>query len=156
MDLIHQKIYSEENMEEIDFAIYLQELVENIVNNYVHPEKEIKTSFHLESTAPDLNQVIPCGLVINEIVTNALQHGFADQKSGEIKVSHSIEKNSYQVKIANNGNPLPPGFDLESSSSTGLKLVRMLTRNQLGGQVDIKNNDWVEFTVSFPIERYSS
>ncbi len=155
MALIHQKIYSKENIEKIDFADYLRELVDSLVNNYVHSSKEIKVTYDLETTAPNLNQVIPCGLVINEVVTNALQHGFAGREKGELKIAHSIEKNNYQIKIANDGNSLPPDFDLEDSSSIGLKLVRMLTYDQLGGEVKIKDNEWVEFKIIFPVNQMS-
>lgn len=153
MALIHQKIYGGGSIKELDFAEYIQELVNNLMNSFQLPDQNIEVEYKVDSAPMDLDQIIPCGLVVNELVSNAFQHGFDKKKEGKLWVTYGLDEGEYIIVIENNGRPLPFEFEITEDSSLGLKLVKKLVCNQLGGNIEIKNDQKVVFDISFPAER---
>jgi two-component sensor histidine kinase len=96
-----------------------------------------------------VDAAIPCGLIINELVSNSLKHAFAGGRSGEISITLRPEdEGRLTLIVADNGGGLPLSFDLRNSSSLGLQLVDTLTR-QLGGSIEINNGGGARFKITF-------
>lgn len=99
-----------------------------------------------------INAAIPCGLIVNELVSNALKHGFAGQGRGSIQVVLARDAaGTVELSISNDGTPIPPEQPLERSDSLGLQLVQMLTR-QLHGQLTIQRSGPTRFTLRFRLD----
>src|SRR5262249_2481347 len=102
-----------------------------------------------------METAIPCGLIINELVSNALQHAFPDNRAGEIKIElHPNPDNTYTLGVRDDGVGLPGGIDLREPQSLGLQLVSTV-RNQLEGQMEMRRNDGTTFQLTFSELKYA-
>jgi two-component sensor histidine kinase/ABC-type amino acid transport substrate-binding protein len=153
MALIHQKIYSSQDIEQLDFAEYLHELVENLLDSTIDPERDIEVEYNLSHSSLDIDRIIPCALIVNELVTNALVHGFDDREEGILRLRYDRLEEEYVIAVENNGRPLGEDFEIENSSSLGLKLVQGLAEEQLGGRIEVSSNGFMSFKITFPINR---
>ncbi len=143
MALIHEKLYRSHSLDKIDFRPYLEELTTDLLATYAGEEKRIKIDLKVADTALVLDQAIPCGLVVNEIVANSLEHAF-DGDGGKIELifeETDEEEQQYRLAIQDNGRGLPRDFNIKDTDSLGLKLVSSLSRNQLGGSFKLLSLD---------------
>jgi len=98
-----------------------------------------------------INEAIPCGLVVNELVSNALKHGFVRQASGHISVTiRQDEQRMLELSISNDGEAIPDDLDLDRTGTLGLQLVQLLTR-QLDGTLEVQRAHPTRFTLRFPL-----
>ncbi|MBF0507117.1 MAG: sensor histidine kinase, partial [Nitrospirae bacterium] len=95
---------------------------------------------------------VPCGLIINELLTNALKYAFPDNRSGVLSIHFTKAEDTYTLSIKDNGVGLPEGFDYKETSTLGLRLVKVLT-GQLRGTLQIKSDKGTEAVVTFKIKR---
>ncbi len=148
MAMIHEKLYQSEDLSHIDFREYLQNLVLDISETYMR--NDVRLSVDMESIHLDVNAGIPCGLIVNELITNSLKYAFPEGRKGEIRVGiNRNAKGEYVLFVADNGIGFPDAEDFYKSSSLGLQLVNMLTK-QLGGSVLLSRAGGTMFTVTFP------
>jgi two-component sensor histidine kinase len=97
-----------------------------------------------------INTAIPCGLIINELVTNSLKHAFRDGKEGEIKIFiHSLNENMIELVVGDNGAGISEDVDFKTTKSLGLRLVTMLAENQLHGVINLNRSKGTEFNITF-------
>jgi two-component sensor histidine kinase len=148
MSLIHEQLYQTENLARIDFATYVRRLASNLMRSY-----GLAANIDLEMVVGgeallSLNEAIPCGLIINELVSNALKHGFTAGQGGKVQVGLQVEDKQITLAVADNGVGLPENFDLYQINSLGLQLVTLLTR-QLHGTLTLDRLEQTRFTVSF-------
>lgn len=150
MASVHEILYRKLNFAGINFAEYVQNLAANLFNLYKVAGSNISLRV---SVNPDilinLDQAIPCGLIINELITNALKHSFTNVQEGEVFVT--LETNSHQqlvLIVGNNGDNLPADFELERTQSMGLRLVITLVR-QLQGTIELESNGLIAFKIIF-------
>jgi len=150
MSLIHEKLYRSDDLARIDFQDYVQSLTSLLMNTFT-PPCQIDFEFDLKDILLDVNIAIPCGLIINEIITNSLKYAFADREHGKviINMTHDLF-NGYILKIKDNGIGLPEGFDVNKTRSLGMRLVYLLSEDQLEGKVEIGSDKGTEFTITFP------
>jgi PAS domain S-box-containing protein len=151
MALVHETLYREIDFVGVNFADYVQNLAMNLFNLYKIPKSSI--SFQV-SVSPEiiinLDQAIPCGLIINELLTNALKHSFKKTKAGRVFVNVATNLNQQLIlEVGNNGDQLPPNFQLERTQSMGLRLVMTLVK-QLQGTLELNQGDFITFTIVFP------
>ena len=100
-----------------------------------------------------INAAVPCGLVTNELISNALKHGFPAGRRGEIKINLSRESEEYAVlSISDNGQGIPEDIDLTKTETLGMQLVHLLT-DQLGGHLTIHRVNPTAFILRFPVEK---
>jgi len=146
MALVHEKLYQSEDFSSINFTEYIKELIQNIH----HPERhDIIISLDLEDVIIDINKAIPCGLIVNELITNAFKHAFPEDHKGEIKISMLIhDDDSYKLIVSDDGIGLPKSLDWKETSSLGLQLVNGLVR-QLQGKIDVDSEGGAKFTIIF-------
>ena len=150
MALIHEKLYQSKDLTRIDFNEYIRSLVNHLLFGYGAPPGKINLNMKIDNIFLDVDTAIPCGLIINELLSNALKHAFPDDRHGEISISFTQDQGEFILIIADNGIGFPPGLDFKNSSSLGLQLVATLT-NQLMGHMTLDPADGSVFTLRFAI-----
>ncbi len=135
MALVHQMLYQSQNLAHIDLSEYLRALTELLQTSYAVAPKRVALTLAVEKVEVAIDVAVPCGLILNELISNALKHAFPGDRQGEIQVwLHRAPPGELVLGVADNGVGLPPGFEWEHSDSLGLRTVLTLVR-QLNGQV---------------------
>jgi two-component sensor histidine kinase/CheY-like chemotaxis protein len=150
MSLIHEKLYRSKDFTNIDFNGYIQDLVGGLFLSYTADTGKIVLKKDVEDISLGVETAIPCGLIINELVSNALKHAFPDGREGEIKIAlHSSDENKIQLTISDNGIGIPKDFDIKKTDSLGLHLVNILAEDQLKGNVKMDTAKGTKFQFEF-------
>ncbi|WP_404800432.1 sensor histidine kinase [Atlanticothrix silvestris] len=152
MALIHEKMYRSTDLARINFGEYVQDLVASLCTSYELNEDAIALIFNIdEHILLGLDTALPCGLIIHELVSNALKYAFPEGKKGEIKIE-ILEYPNKQIllNISDNGIGLPPNFNFNNTASLGWQLVDALA-TQIDGGINIKNEKGVEFQILFSV-----
>ncbi|HWQ34686.1 MAG TPA: PAS domain S-box protein [Blastocatellia bacterium] len=151
MSLIHEKLYQSDNLARIDFKAYLESLSATLLRSHhlMQPGPELEIIG--DDVSLSVNIAVPCGLIVNELLSNALKHAFPDGRAGRIRVGLSVGDGRMTLIVADNGIGLPEGFDLHQTPSFGLKLVSALAR-QLEATVTIHSDHGTEFRIIFVSE----
>ncbi len=145
MAIIHQQLYEEDNMKDVDIQKYLDSLINHIAisNNNPNVIFKIKTN----KLRFNVTTAIPLGLIINELITNIFKHAFNKFEKGKVSINITkIEEHYFKLVVKDSGKGFPKNFNIEQSTSLGLKLVKILT-NQLKGTFTVDNN--ATFTIKF-------
>lgn len=153
MALIHERLYRSEDLALVDFSTYLRELTGSLVMTYSRQPQNITVTVDADAVMLDIDTAIPCGLIVNELVSNALKHGFPSGRAGQIQVEMFPEP-QFRLVVSDDGIGLPPDFDWRHSPSLGLQLVESLTR-QLGGTIEISGSPGTRAEICFsrPVKR---
>ena len=134
----------------VNIRVLAERVLNQITGGMIDPEKHIR----LELQGPDVHlppqQATPCALVINELVQNAIEHGYEGRAGGTISIRLHDEGHSIAIVISDDGAGLPAGFDLNQASSLGLRIVQSLVEDGLRGQLTMTNDHGVSATVRFP------
>ncbi|MES2513210.1 MAG: histidine kinase dimerization/phosphoacceptor domain -containing protein [Bacteroidota bacterium] len=148
MALLHQLLYRNNQMTSLLFNEYLEGLVDQISGSFSVIKKNIKIETNFIELELDLDTAIPLGLITNELVSNAYKHAFKG-KDGIIRIELSkLVKNTYQLKISDNGQGLAANFDLASMDSLGLDIVAILSE-QINAELKIYNDQGAHFDIVF-------
>jgi two-component system, chemotaxis family, CheB/CheR fusion protein len=151
MALIHEILYQSSNLAALNFAEYVTTLASNLFASY---DIDPTISLHVDVRAGSdigVDRAVLCGLIINELVTNALKHGFGDDLHGEVSISLVTSGDRLlTLAVANNGRSLSPDFDLRTVRSMGLSLVMSLAR-QIKGNLTVETGSMTVFTITFPL-----
>ncbi len=154
MALIHQTLYQSNNFARVDFADFLEALIPTLVNSYSISGTNITLSVDVDEVYLPINSAIPCGLLINELITNALKHAFTDRSEGTISVSLSAKDNKeIQLLISDDGNGIADHLDLDEVETLGLRLVNLLSQ-QLNGALHIQRQHPTQFILRFPLTEH--
>jgi PAS domain S-box-containing protein len=160
MALLHQKLYQSKNMAGVDSEEYLKDLTRNLFASYGVSESQIGLTVAAEGISLGMDTAVPCGLIINELVSNSLKHAFPFGRAGEIRVEVSRlarqadpdqqtdNGNWYRLIVSDNGIGFPKTLDFTKTESLGLKIVCTLTE-QLGGSIDLDRSMGSRFTIVF-------
>ncbi len=156
ISMIHEKLYQNEQLAEINFEKYVRELVDIIAYSFNYNEKEIKANIDIDDFKLGVDQGIPSGLILNELVSNAYEHAFADQTEGTIEISMKRGADDIiRLTVADNGKGLPDGFDIGQNDTLGLTLIETLSA-QLDGSFTFENTDkGARFELEFQKEKAS-
>jgi PAS domain S-box-containing protein len=154
MALIHQKLYQSESYAFVNFREYIEELATDLFATYAREPHLIQLAVAVGDVTLGMDDAIPCGLIVNELLSNSLKHAFPDGRRGVISVKcHAVDDGRVALTVADTGVGLPSGFDRGKIESLGLQLVDMLVR-QLAGTVTIDGNrDGTVASVVFPVKR---
>jgi len=148
MSLIHQKLYSSENVSSIDMPVYIRELVSYLGDSFETGQR-IRFEYDVKPLELDVSQAVPLGLILNEAITNSIKYAFPDGRNGVISISLSnTTSNHYLLSISDNGIGMPPGFNTKKTGSLGMSLMKGLSED-LDGNLSIENNDGTTIKVSF-------
>ncbi len=149
MALIHEELYQREDLSSIDFADFLQNLSDNLLSSYGMDRRRISIELDIKEAELIIDTAIPCGLIINELVSNSLKHAFPGNQKGEIRVKlHSTGNKGYSLKISDNGVGFPRGMNFRQTKSLGLQLVTVLV-DQLGGTIKMVKRKGTTFNITF-------
>ena len=150
MALIHEKLYKTEDFSKIDFGEYIRNLTAHLLISYHILPSQIKINVNIKDIVFNINVAIPCGLIINELVTNSLNHAFSNSREGKIKVSITRKgTNGYLLVVKDNGKGLPSeAIELEDPTTLGLQLVSSLV-SQLKGTLQYRYKEGAVFSIEF-------
>jgi PAS domain S-box-containing protein len=150
MGMIHEKLYEAKDFSNLEFANFTEDLVDVIKNAYGHKDKTITITIDCDDAIKlNVNQAIPCGLIINELVTNSLKHAFVDKDKGSIHVNiHEDSNDELRLTVIDNGQGLPDKFIDGKIKTLGAQLIRQLAQ-QLEGELNIHNNNGAHVEVNF-------
>jgi PAS domain S-box-containing protein len=164
MALVHEKLYQSADMARVEFAEYVESLLKYLWRAHGAAAADVRLALDLQPVSLSVNAAVPCGLILNELASNALKHAFRQEaasgeqgtgskergeKSEEVRVALRTEGSGRVcLRIADNGAGLPPGLDWRRAESLGLRLVQMLA-GQLDARVELGNGRGTEFTVTF-------
>jgi len=154
MAMVHQHLYQSVDLESINFKNYVESLTNTLFRSYVTDAKRILLETHIENLPIGADFAIPCGLIINELVTNAIKYAFNSNQieKGKIEVRFSqIENKEIQLVVRDNGKGLPENFNIEETESLGLRIVKLLVQ-QIKGIMNIQSKNGTEFTIRFGVE----
>ncbi len=148
MALIHEKLYQSRDLDKINFSDYIHSLIKDLFRSYQSQANRINIKSETGEIFLEIDQAILCGLIVNELVSNAIKHAFKGRESGEIIVKLFEEKNDYQIIVKDNGIGFPKDIDIENTDSLGLQLVTSLT-SQMLGKIEIISEDGTMIKISF-------
>jgi two-component sensor histidine kinase len=150
MALIHEKLYQSASLARIDFGEYLRNLTRDLFRSYSAGGVSLK--LQAEDINLDIDAAIPCGLMVNELVSNALKYAFPQTKRGELLITFSqVARDKFALSVTDNGVGLPNDLDVRNPKSLGLQLVNMLVA-QLRGTLDVVSDGGTTFMITFSSE----
>lgn len=147
MALVHEELYMSENIALIDFREYTVNLTANL-SGYYENRLNIHYSINIENIFFNIDTALPCGLILNELVSNSLKHAFTNKYEGNIVISLFKEADSFILSVKDDGIGIPADFEIKSSNSLGMVLIHTLAR-QLKGAIKITNDGGTEVRVVF-------
>jgi len=153
MALLHERLYQSENLSEIDYSQYVRELTAHLFRTYGVSTSRVELNILFDETPMNLDAAVPCGLVLNELLSNCLKHAFPDGRQGEIRIE--LRKNGGRIDrlvVADNGVGLPEDISLWNSKSLGLRLVKILANN-MGAAVEVSTRPGTEVKLVFAAAR---
>ena len=133
MELIHRSLYQSENLANVDFAVYIEKLVNELLHSSVRHGLEIEMLYKITISPLDIDRAITCGLVINEVISNSLKYAFETVQKGEITIAMVDTNGEYHLTIFDNGCGKANAVKREESTSFGSKLIKTLVERQLKG-----------------------
>jgi PAS domain S-box-containing protein len=150
MALIHDKLYQFKDLGKIDVAGYIRDLATDLFHSYGIKPDGIKLKINVYEVLLGVNTAIPCGLMINELVSNALKHAFPDGKKGEIRIEliRSVNEKTFTLIVSDNGIGFPEDLDFRNTKTLGLQLVITLV-DQLDGIIELDRRRGTEFKITF-------
>jgi two-component sensor histidine kinase/CheY-like chemotaxis protein len=148
MALVHEKLYQSGDLTRIDLAEYIPDLVSDLFRSYGVNYNIVQFKINSENISLDINTAIPCGLIINELVTNSIKHAFQGIIKGEIIIELKYEDDYLKMKVQDNGVGFPEEVNLNNIKTLGLQLVISLTK-QLDGSIELIKGNGTCFNIIF-------
>ena len=150
MALVHEHLYQSQDLSRIDFAEYIHNLASNLFQAYQVNSKGVKLNIKVAAAFLNIDTAVPCGLIINELVSNSLKYAFKNKNSGELTIEFKRDdKDLFLLTVRDNGTGFPSNIDYKNSGSLGLRLVCSLVR-QLQGNIELQPGSGTVFQISFP------
>jgi len=149
MALVHEKLYRSMDFARINFGEYLRSLASAVFQSCRIDSSRVKLDFKAEDVFLDINTAIPCGLMANELIVNALKYAFPDGRSGEVRIRlSSLGQDNYRIVISDNGVGIPKNIDFRNTESLGMQLVTLLV-GQLDGTIVLQRKGGTTFDIVF-------
>jgi two-component sensor histidine kinase len=155
MALIHENLYRSKDLSNIDFNDYIKSLANGLLLSYKMDTSKISLKINIETVSFAIETAIPCGLIINELISNSLKYAFPDGRIGEINISfRSLDKDELEIIVSNDGVSFPKDLDFRNTESLGLRLVTNLAETQLHGKIELNRSKGTEFQIRFKEIKY--
>ena len=150
MSLVHEKLYQSKSLSKINLPEFIRDLSGELMASYGTNETQIQLELELENINLEMGLTIPCGLIINELMTNAIKYAFPDDTNGTLKIALRHEStNRIRLTVEDDGPGLPEGVDWQHSKGIGLRLIHILS-NQIQGDYQFQTLDGTSFSLIFP------
>lgn len=153
MALVHETLYQSQDLASIDFAQYLQQLTSHLRKAYAGMLNDVEIALDIETIRLDLDTAVSCGLIVNELVSNALKYAFPPDISQTGKITITLRQNNdgqITLEIQDNGTGFPQDLDFRQTESLGLQLVNTLVIDELDGTITLEQHNGALFTVILP------
>jgi PAS domain S-box-containing protein len=155
MSLVHEKLYQSRDMSKIDLADYIQGLAAHLFHVYLVNPAQVRMETEFEDVSVDINSAVPCGLILNELISNALKHAFPEGRTGVIKIGmRRGPGGAVELRVADDGVGFPEGLDFRKAESFGLQIVNLLV-DQLEAAIDLDRTKGTAFTMTFRQLKYA-
>jgi len=149
MALVHEHLYRSRDFSSINFADYIENLAAYLFNSHASDRGRISLKVNAASIVLGIDMSIPCGLIINELISNSLKHAFPGNRHGEVTIDLSAGTDGWlTLSVADTGVGFPPGIDIENARTLGLQIVGMLVK-QLRGRIEMRNDNGASCMVRF-------
>lgn len=159
MSMIHEELYNSKDMETINFASYLEELTNDLFKSYKVGNSDIRLILGVEDIFFEMDNAIPLGIIVNELISNSLKYAFPEGRNGKIYVKLYRDVNNkkkiltslcrhYTLVVEDDGVGLPDSIDFRNTSSLGLQLVNTLV-DQINGNIELENESGTKYTIQF-------
>jgi PAS domain S-box-containing protein len=153
MALIHQTLYQSKDFARVDFRVFLDSLVPTLISSYGVGSDRVALRMNAIDVLLPIDAAIPCGLVVNELISNALKHAFPGERTGEIRIDLEPQADDWVVlSVSDDGIGIPESLDLTQTTTLGLQLVTLLA-DQLGGELAIQRAAPTRFALRFPVRK---
>jgi PAS domain S-box-containing protein len=149
MALVHEMLYRSDDLARIDLGSYVRSLVLHLFRSYNMQARRVTPVLQVDEILIGVDHAIPCGLIINELVSNALKHAFPDGRAGQLWVQLDASGHLLELRVRDDGIGMPRDLSVEAAPSLGLQLVATLI-DQIGGKLSVRHDGGAEFIVSFP------
>ena len=150
MALVHKMLYKTNDLSRINLKEYILNIMEHLMSGYNIHQNQIVFVPDLVDVWVLIDAAIPCGLILNELISNVLKHAFPHNKKGEITIKLVRVKNEeIEIHVSDNGVGLPSKFNIEKSNSLGLQNILSLGRHQLSGSVECSSVNGVKWVLKF-------
>jgi two-component sensor histidine kinase/PAS domain-containing protein len=152
MSLVYEQLYQSENLSRVTMTNYLQKLVTNVLEA-LGVSRRFELHLQVEPLSLDVAQAMPCGLIVNELVTNSVKYAFPSGFAGEpaIQIGLRADGDAFVLTVGDNGVGIPAGYDMGSSTSLGLRLVQLWATHQLGGTLDRLDGPGTVYQIRFGV-----
>jgi PAS domain S-box-containing protein len=141
MALVHRMLHEGQQLDELNLRSYGTRLIDRIWDAYKPDEGEVTRTVSLCDEVISLDRAIPLGLILNELVSNALRHGVQERKEGVVRIVCDRVNNHFELTVLDNGTGLPDDFDPDTSGGLGLRIVQSLVRNNLQGELQMESGE---------------
>ncbi|QUY46012.1 sensor histidine kinase [Acaryochloris marina] len=153
MALVHENLYQSESLSKINFKTYVTDLTNNLLRSYRSKVSQIRITIFSPNIYLEIDTAVPCGLIINELVSNSLKYAFPQQHDGQIDIHMTqTAKQMLALKISDSGIGLPANLNFARSQTLGLRMVNTLTK-QISGTITVKRETGTSFEICFPQSR---
>jgi len=150
MAMVHEKLYQNENMSIVDFGDFVKSITENLFQFYPNSLGRIRFAVEIENIFISIDRAIPCGMIINELVSNSFKYGFPGESTGEIGIRlKSVAQKGFELTVYDTGIGIPVNVDYRQTETLGLQLVTILTEDQLQGRIELDTSDGTKFRIQF-------
>ena len=146
MALVHKQLYQSKDFANIDFGEYVKSFVNTLFVSYEIDTNKVKLNVETKDVSFDLENAIPCGLIINELVSNSLKHAFPNQEEGNISIAlQSVNEYDLELTVSDDGVGIPEDLDIEQTDTMGLHLVKVIAEQQLEGKMELNRTKGTQF-----------
>jgi two-component sensor histidine kinase len=150
MALIHSQLYEGGDLSAINMKGFLDKLLVQLLQIHSVPDRKITSVVQVAEYPLPISTAVPVGLIANELLTNAFKHAFVNRKNGMIEVSLGASGNGkIALTVSDDGVGLPEGFDINTSKTLGLHVVKILAEDQLDGNLEVVSDKGTSFKVDF-------
>ncbi len=154
MALAHEKLYRSKDAGRVDTGEYIKDLADYLFQSYSIDSKVIRLNIKAENILLGIDVAIPCGFIINELITNSLKHAFPDGRKGELCIDFHSENNKFILVVGDNGIGIPEKLDFRNPETLGLRLVTSLVE-QIRGNIELDRSNGAKFKIIFKELNYN-
>jgi len=147
--LVHEELYQSQDLNNINYSDYLEKISRHMFDSYQVNSTRIKLELSHENVFITISKAVPCGLIINELLSNSLKHAFPDQRKGTIAISFSCNKDEYLLQYSDNGIGMSEDDYLSHPTTLGVELIKGLTK-QLNGTIELEQQEGTMYRIRFP------
>jgi len=148
--LVHEKIYLSPDLNRIDYNDYIQKITRHLFETYLVDPTHISLSISSETVYLPIDKAVPCSLIINELISNAVKYAFPEGRKGNIFIDFQRQGDTYVLVFRDDGVGIPEGTDFLHHETLGFELIRGLVR-QLNGTIDLDKTKGTAYTITFPV-----